>query len=425
MTDARPGRGRAAAAAPRVGLFGKLGSGNIGNDCSMESVLNYLRAAHPDAVVDAMCTGPARISSVYGIPTVQLFWYERYAGRVSGVAAIPVKLIGKGMDAVSIARWVRRHDVVIVPGMGVLEASLPLPALEFPYCMFLLGASGRLFRTKVALVSVGAGAIKQRLTRTLFNGAARLAFYRSFRNESSREAMIRRGVDVSGDRVFPDLAFALPVDSDGEGAPQTVGVGVMSYYGSNADRDRAEEINAAYMTGMKQFVRWLVDSGRNVRLILGDTNGSDEAALAEILADVAVTRPGLAEGRVTAGAVDTFADVLREMAGVQSAVATRFHNLVAALMLARPTVAISYSAKHDALMADMGLPEFSEPANSLDCDQLVEKFLAAERRSAEVRQVLLERNADNVRLLDEQFALLSELLFGQQRAEVAKALASR
>ena len=31
------------AAAPRVGLFGYLGSGNIGNDASMEAVLRYLR----------------------------------------------------------------------------------------------------------------------------------------------------------------------------------------------------------------------------------------------------------------------------------------------------------------------------------------------------------------------------------------------
>ena len=54
-TSARGGR---SPAAPRVGLFGLLGSGNIGNDASMESVLGYLRARHPGAVVDAMCMGP-------------------------------------------------------------------------------------------------------------------------------------------------------------------------------------------------------------------------------------------------------------------------------------------------------------------------------------------------------------------------------
>src|SRR5262249_18379550 len=34
---------------PRVGLFGKLGAGNIGNDASMESVLSYLRDHQPQA----------------------------------------------------------------------------------------------------------------------------------------------------------------------------------------------------------------------------------------------------------------------------------------------------------------------------------------------------------------------------------------
>jgi len=395
----------------RVGLFGKLGSGNIGNDASMESVLSYLRTRHADAVIDAMCTGPARISDEYGIGAVPLFWYQRYADRVSGVPAIPLKVLGKGLDAVRVAAWVRRHDVVIVPGMGVLEASLPLPALEFPYAMFLLGVSGRLMRTKVALVSVGAGVISQRTVRTLFNWAARLAYYRSYRNENSREAMRERGLDVSRDRIYPDLAFALPAEGYDAPDPQAVGVGVMAYYGSNADRAQADEIYAAYMAGMKGLVRWLVDSGRNVRLIVGDTNGSDDSALQEILADVTASRPDLPPGQVVAEPVSTLADVMREMARVSYVVATRFHNLVAALMLARPTIAISYSPKHDALMADMGVGEFCEPAKAIDSDELVGKFTELEKRAAEVSQTLRERTAANVQLLEEQYTLLDELLF--------------
>jgi polysaccharide pyruvyl transferase WcaK-like protein len=423
---AAQGAGRADGAGARVlrvGLFGRLGSGNIGNDCSMESVLNYLRADHPDAIIDAMCNGPERIYARYGIGSSPLFWYQRHSGR-AGVAAIPLKAIGKVLDAGRIARWVRRHDVVIVPGMGVLEASLPLPPLEFPYCMFLLGISGRLFHTKVALVSVGADAIKQRVTRTLFDWAARLAFYRSYRNENSREAMRRRGVDVSGDRVFPDLAFSLPVVAGSAADPQTVAVGVMGYFGSDADRDRAQEINAVYMTGLKRFVRWLVDNDRNVRLIIGDTDGPDQAALQEILADLAASRPGLQPGRVIAAPVDEFTDVQRAIAPAHAVVATRFHNLVAALMLTKPTVAISYSAKHDALMADMGLREFSVSASSFDADELIDKFVRAESRAGELRQVLLERTTANAALLDEQYALLSELLF-PARAERSSLASAR
>jgi len=112
--------------APRVGLFGLLGSGNIGNDISMQSVLRYLRADHPDAVIDAMCMGPERVRADAKIDAIPLMWYQRYDGRVSGVTARALKAAGKGIDALRTAAWVRRHDVVIVPGMGVLEASTPI-----------------------------------------------------------------------------------------------------------------------------------------------------------------------------------------------------------------------------------------------------------------------------------------------------------
>ncbi len=44
------GRERSATA-PRVGLFGNLGLGNIGNDASVEVMPRYLEADHPDAIV--------------------------------------------------------------------------------------------------------------------------------------------------------------------------------------------------------------------------------------------------------------------------------------------------------------------------------------------------------------------------------------
>ena len=41
---------------PRVELFGLLGSGNIGNDASMEAMLRYVQGRHPSAVIDVMCS---------------------------------------------------------------------------------------------------------------------------------------------------------------------------------------------------------------------------------------------------------------------------------------------------------------------------------------------------------------------------------
>ena len=172
------------ATAPRIGLFGLLGAGNIGNDASMEAVLRYIEADHPDAIVDAMGPGPEQITAKYGISAIPLASHRKREQHARGLPAVALKAVGKGVDAVRIRVGVRRHDAVIVPGMGVLEASLPLRPWETPYIMFALCASGRLFGTKVALVSVGANNINQRATRWLYDSAARLAYYRSYRDGS-------------------------------------------------------------------------------------------------------------------------------------------------------------------------------------------------------------------------------------------------
>jgi polysaccharide pyruvyl transferase WcaK-like protein len=117
--------GRPSAAAPKVGLFGLIGSGNSGNDASAETVLAYLREAHPDAIVDTMTGGPERARATYGIDATPMFWFQRFEHRITGAPATLLKALGKGIDTVRIAAWVRRHDAVIVPGAGPLENTLP------------------------------------------------------------------------------------------------------------------------------------------------------------------------------------------------------------------------------------------------------------------------------------------------------------
>jgi polysaccharide pyruvyl transferase WcaK-like protein len=395
--------------APRIGLFGLLGAGNIGNDASMEAVLRYLEAEHPDAIVDAMGPGPDQLTARHGISAIPLAWHHKRERQAAGLAAVALKALGKGVDAVRIASWVRRHDAVIVPGMGVLEASLPLRPWETPYVMFVMCASGRLFRTKVALVSVGANLIQQRATRWLFNSAARLAYYRSYRDIFSREAMSQRGVDTTKDPVYPDLVFGIPAPPYDRGDPQTVGIGVMAYYGTNDDRQRSDEIHAAYMNSITSFIKWLIDGGRKIRLFVGDR--CDHDAVNEILADVRAHRPELDPSWVVAEPVSSFAELTMAMAPASAVVATRFHNVMCALKLGKPVISLGYAPKNLALMTDMGLAEFCQDANSLDADLLIKQFTEVESRFPELRQTIAERTADNARLLEHQFVELSAMLF--------------
>ena len=409
---------RRAAAAPRVGLFGLLGSGNIGNDASMEAVLAYLRADHPDAVIDAMCMGPDQVRSQYGIKAIGLQWYKARENRYSGPAAIVLKVTGKALDAGRTMAWVRRHDAIIVPGMGVLEASLPLRPSGVPYAMFLLGVSGKICRTRVALVSVGATIINQRLTRWLFDVAAAAAYYRSYRDNGSREAMRRRGLDVSRDPVYPDLVFSLPTPACGPGDPDTVGLGVMAYHGTNDHRGQADQIHAAYLAEIKRFARWLVDHGRKIRLTVGDA--PDREIAREIVADIRAYRPDLDSSWVIAEPVRSFADLTAAMTPVSLVIATRYHNVICALKLGKPVISLGYSAKNLDLMADAGLAEFSQFAHALDVDQLIKQFAALEQQSAPLRKVITEGNTARAERLREQFTVLSARLFPAGPAQPAR-----
>ncbi len=394
---------------PRVGLFGLLGSGNIGNDASTEAVVQYLRTDHPDAVIDAMCMGADRMRERYGIETMPIQWQSarKLPGGLLGAA---LKVLGKVLDIGRTAAWVRRHDAVIIPGMGIMDASLPINPWGVPWSLFLLSVTGRLLRTKVALVSVGVTPARNPVTARLYRSAARNAYYRSFRDEASRAVFTQQGLDASLDPIYPDLAFSLSFDDDEPVDPFAVGVGVIAYRGGNEDRDQADEIYASYTAKMKEFVRWLVDSGRSVRMFVGDEQ--DQHVVDEILADIRQQRPDLAPFQLIGPPVSTFTEVTSLIAPVATVVAARFHNIVFAVKLGKPTICVSYSPKIDSLVWDVGLADYTQDIKSLDVEQLKEQFAQLESRRTQLRdqlRELLPKRSEGARAqLDE----LNRVLFG-------------
>jgi polysaccharide pyruvyl transferase WcaK-like protein len=386
----------------------------------MDTVLRYLRTAHPDAVVDAMGGGPADwMRARYGIDSTPLYWYMKYEGRSSGPSAIALKAVGKGLDAFRTMSWVRRHDVVIVPGAGPLETTLPVRAWGFPLTLFQVALSGRLSGTKVALVSVGADAIKKRATRRLSNATARLAYYRSYRDAYSLEAMRRRGIDTTRDRVYPDLGFGAPTPVYEPGDVNIVGVGVMAYYGGNDDRQRAAQIHSRYAEKMTEFVGWLLSGGHQVRLFGGDSKFDWDVAR-QIMTDVRRGLPDLDPAALTVERADSYAELMRVMAPVGTVIATRYHNVMCALKLCKPTISLGYSRKFAVLMDGMGLGEFNQSAESFDVAQLIEQFKAVNTRHTELQQLMADRNAANRRALDDQFAILSKVLFDADKGAVPR-----
>jgi len=399
--------------APRIAIFGLLGSGNLGNHGSLDAVLHYLREAHPDAEISCVCAGPEEFERQYGIPATAMTWYQAHGPGRSRLESLVLKGFGKVADLVRTPRILRRYDVVIVPGMGVLETTLQLHPWGWPYALFLMSLSARLDGAKTAFVSVGANVARERSIRWFYTWAARLASYRSYRDEYSRDAMRQMGLDTSRDEVYPDLAFALPTPeapAPSDPSRRTVALGVMAYHGTNADRARSEEIYSEYVGKIVELARWLIDAGYRIRLVTGDP--VDESVVTAVYDDLGRTRPDLVDSQLFFEPAESLGEVMEQLAGADLVIASRYHNVQAALRMSKPTISISYATKVDILMEGMRLAEFRQPIKSLDVPRLIEQLRALEARAARLEPEMHKKNAEYEELLNRQFTVLSATLFG-------------
>ncbi|MEV0803782.1 polysaccharide pyruvyl transferase family protein [Kribbella sp. NPDC050281] len=400
---------------PRIAIFGLLGSGNLGNHGSLDSMLWFLRRDHPEVEISCVCSGPETLERQYGIPATAMTWFQAHGPGRSRVSTIARKIFGKFADLVRMPLLLRRYDLIIVPGMGVLETTLELNPWGFPYALFLMCLSARIVGAQVAFVSIGANFARERSIRYLFTNAARMATYRSYRDSYSRDAMRQMGLDTSNDAVYPDLAFALPEPKEPESRDprRTIGLGVMEYHGASTDRSRSDEIYTEYVGKIVEVARQVVDEGYRIRLVTGDP--ADEAVVTAISDDLRRTRPDLVDERLVREPADSLGELMEQLASVDLVVASRYHNVQSALKLSKPTISVSYAVKNDILMEGMRLAEFRQPIKDLDVTRLMDQLRALEARAGGLEAVMQERNAEYVEQLEQQFAVLSDRFFGAGR----------
>jgi len=94
-------------------------------------------------------------------------------------------------------------------------------------------------------------------------------------------------------------------------------------------------------------------------------------------------------------------------------VATRYHNVVCALRVGKPTISIGYAVKNDALLAGMGLADYCQSIERLDLALLETQTtrLIAERAALEARIARAGARFDSS--LREQEDRLASLILGE------------
>jgi polysaccharide pyruvyl transferase WcaK-like protein len=363
----------------RIGLLGQFGSGNTGNDGSLEAMLNFLRGSKLHLELLCICSDPKVISERYKVDAIGIGgvetkgrWFRRFNRLLAGIprrlATLYVILTGlNGMD------------LLIIPGTGILD-DFQETAFGWPFVIFRWCLAARMRNVSIAFVSIGAGPIEKPLSRWFLKSAARMASYRSYRDRFSSNFMKAIGINVSRDPLSADLAFGLPAateSSERRGGNLCVGVGVMAYSGWKKSGEDGLAIYNAYLTKMADFILWLNTRGLDVRLLTGDI--VDREAIRDITNMTSQTDPANQVGKIIVEEMTSLHDIMAQIARTDIVVATRYHNVVCALRMGRPVISLGYAAKNGALLAATGLSEYTHHVETFDVEQLkreVETMLA-------------------------------------------------
>jgi polysaccharide pyruvyl transferase WcaK-like protein len=269
--------------------------------------------------------------------------------------------------------------------MGVFESSLGAAnPFGLPYWLFVLAVGARLRRRRLLFVSVGADRPHHPVTAFFFRHTLRLATFCSFRDElSARAAREMAGAGLPAP-VYPDLAFGLPPPDDASPrVPGRVVFGVMRF----GERDDPKVMDC-YRSKLVGVMSTLVRGGDSIRIVIGDVA---DLPVADEIAEAVRASCGADQMQVAVSRADNQSALMAEMARAEVVVASRYHNVIAALRVGVPTVSLGYAGKNAALLERFGLAHRDQSIEDFDPELLLRHV--AEARSSSVddqRRVLAE-----------------------------------
>jgi polysaccharide pyruvyl transferase WcaK-like protein len=365
----------------RISFYGNFGAGNLGNECTLQAIIEQILRRWPDAQLLCFCTNPQDVRTRHNIAAfpseavdktaTERFGSRRPQGRLARIRRIafqriPLELVHWAKSL----RVVSRTDMLIVAGTGIVADYLCGP-LAWPYDIFKLSTLAALCRVKLVFLSVGVGPIRHPLSRWFLTRSLALAHHRSYRDEASKQYLEKIGFNTDRDFVYPDVVFGLSqgnlVSSVRAGQRRVVGLGLKDYASTETKAFRE------YLDTMAAFVSWLQGRGYSVRLLIGDIQ-YDTCVIEEFVhvlksrniprdAPLLIVEPTL-----------TVQELLRQVGETEAVISARYHNLVMALIQNKPVIALSDHAKLDSLVTDLRLAQYLVPLEKLSPDVLIGRF---------------------------------------------------
>jgi len=401
----------------KISFFGNFGQGNLGNESTLQAILYNLRQHLPDAEVNCICTGPEATATTHNIAAVPIHDIFVPGLLRNNPLARFLRKVFIGIPS-ELYRWLKAFntlegtDMFIVPGTQFLSDNLTGP-FGWPYMAFKWSVTAKLRRCKLLFVSVGVGPLRHPLSRFFVKSALLLADYRSYRDDSSRQYMRRIGFDPTNDPVYPDLAFSLPTPTIPRGSHRNRGkpviaMGVADHNGQHGPGPRqhqADDIYRHYLDKVTAFVARLLERMYTVRLVIGDVS-YDTQVLADLRKSLHERKVNYENHQVIDEPIESVQQLIAQLATSDIVVSPRFHNVVLALLLNRPVIALSYHEKLVSLMDAVGLSKYCQHIDHLDVDKLIDQLIEIEKNAEELKTYIKQKTEEYRMALDKQYTAI-------------------
>lgn len=396
----------------RVAIFGHFGVNNFGNESTLQAVLYHLRRYQSDADITCICSNPeaiAKLNDVRACPISETFltsWIPssrmlRVVRRVFlGMPSEPYRWI-KGY------RLLRGTDMLVIPGTGLLTDINGLRGFG-PYSVLKWSLLARLCHCELLFVSVGAGPISSGPGKRFVRWALALAHFRSYRDTSSRAYLESIGFRAANDPVYPDLVFSLPragtppeSENAEKGRKPVVGIGLMAEPEKLNALRTDNSVYSAYLESLVSVAGWLLTHGYDVRLLLGDL--ADLSAKRDFRSLVRERISVEADAQLIDEPICSVDDLVAQIEATDIVIATRFHNVVLALLCDKPVISISFHHKCESLMKAMGLSDYCLDLRDLKADAVIARLNELELNAERLKPLIREKAAECRKALDEQY----------------------
>jgi polysaccharide pyruvyl transferase WcaK-like protein len=418
VTDVRPVRKE-----EKVWFFGNFGTGNFGNEATLQAIHRSLCRLLPDADFTCVCTHPTAATAMHNIRALPIRPSAITAWTPKNRVARWLRKVMFGIPSELYRWWVifralKGVDALIIPGTGLLTDTRGL--LNWgPYGLFQWVVTAKLSGCKLLFVSVGVGPLYGYFGRLLTKSALSLADFRSYRDVSSREYLKSIRFSSNRDSVYPDLVFSLPshphpsITCNNSTGRRIIGLGLMHHgemYGDNKPDSIAYQ---QYLECLVKFVSWALCNDYDIRLLIGELSDpvSEFANLLE------KRLPLYNSSRVNKNPITSVDDLQLQFADMHLVVATRFHNVLFALLEQRPTIAISFHDKCSSLMDAMGLSTYCMQINTIDHNEITELVLSIEANYDNIKNSIANRSAEMRGALEEQYTAVARTV--RERAAAA------